>query len=81
MIWMIVAVMTYVYPDGSKDYQIWPEPTFSSQIECKRWGAQNLQLLHQSLERAFPTKQVEMISCVDLTVVNRLLEKDQLKNN
>ena len=80
MIWMIVAVMAFEYEDGSKDYHIWPEPAFSSQIECKRWGAENLDIIHQSLRSAYPTKDVEMISCVDLNIVNDLLAKDQLRS-
>ena len=61
MLWMIVAVMAFEHEDGSKDYHIWPEPAFSSQIECKRWGAENLDIIHQSLQSAYPTKDVELI--------------------
>ena len=30
MKWMIVAVMAFTYPNGAKDYYLWPEPNFDT---------------------------------------------------
>ena len=79
MKWMIVAVMAFTYPNGAKDYYIWPEPNFDSIQECKYFGRQAIPVLRRSLMETYgPEKQIEMISCVSMDVVNDLLAKDEL---
>jgi len=81
MKWMIVAVMAFTYPNGAKDYHIWPEPNFDSMEECMIIGKALVPNLRHKLREMYPGKEVEMISCVDLDVVNDLLAKDELKEN
>jgi len=81
MKWMIVAVMAFTYPNGDKDYHVWPEPNFDSIEECMIIGKALVPNLRYKLREMYPDKEVEMISCVDLDTVNDLLAEDQLKEN
>lgn len=82
MKWMIVAVMAFTYPDGSKDYYLWPEPYFDSREQCKAFGGPRLPMLKNKLYEVYgPDNEIEMISCVDMNVVNDILSKDLLNKN
>ena len=81
MKWMIVAVMAFTYPNGAKDYYLWPEPNFDTMEECMVFGRNASPMLRRNLNEIYPGKEIEMISCVDLDVVNDLLAKDELKEN
>ena len=81
MKWMIVAVMAFVYPNGSKDYYIWPEPTFDSMEECMYFGKLAKPELIAKLNLVYPNKEIEMISCVDLDVVNDILDQNILQDD
>lgn len=81
MKWMIVAVIAFVYPNGAQDYYIWPEPTFDSMEECLFFGSQAKPYLIAKLNSEYPNKEIEMISCVDLDVVNDILAKNILDDS
>ena len=81
MKWMIVAVMAFVYPNGSKDYYIWPEPSFDSIEQCMAFGRLAKPELIAKLNLEYPNKEIEMISCVDLDIVNDILAKNILDDD
>ena len=81
MKWMIVAVMAFVYPNGSKDYYIWPEPSFDSMEQCMAFGSLAKTELNAKLNLEYPGKEIEMISCVDLDIVNDILAKNILDDD
>ena len=50
MKWMIVAVMAFTYPNGAKDYYLWPEPNFDTMEECMVFGSGSTQNLELKVE-------------------------------
>ena len=81
MKWLIVATMAFTYQSGAKDYYVWPEPAFDSMEQCKAWGSVYREDLVDHLAEVYGVaNQVEMISCVDLNIVNQILAKNILPN-
>ena len=82
MKWFIVALMTFSYGNGEKDYYVFQKPVFDSKEECMTWGSLAFPSIKRELMEVYQTtiEGIEMISCVDENIVNNITSKDTLNS-
>ena len=75
--WFIVAVMSGVYSDGTKDIFIFQNPKdhghFHSVEECKTFVQENPAPLVKTIWKFYGQRPVERVICVNEDVINQFI--------
>jgi len=79
--WFIVAVMTGVYSDGTKDVFIFQHPSdhghFHNSYTCQKYIGDNPFKLVKALVREYGDRSPEKIMCVPEEAVESFMEQDK----
>ena len=80
--WFIVAIMSGVYEDGTKDVFIFQEPQehghFHSSLECRDHVRNNPVPIMQALTDQYANQPLEKILCVPEENVRKFIEGQRL---
>ena len=79
--WFIVAVMTGVYSDGTKDIFIFQHPSdhghFHNSYTCQKYIGNNPFKLVKALVKEYGDRSPEKIMCVPEEAVESFMEQDK----
>ena len=76
--WFLVAIMSLVHAGDSKDVYIWSDPTFTSEVQCVDFVANNNYHIYDHLKTQFPGDSLDRLLCVEESRLKQFLENAPL---
>ena len=74
---LLVAIMSFTYPNGNNDIFVFQQPEFDTIAECQTYFKNNSDAVFLRLYREYPNQPPENIYCVPYEAVEEMIKRNE----
>ena len=74
---LLIAIMSFTYPNGNKDIFVFQQPEFDTIAECQTYFKNNSDAVFLRLYQAYPNQPPENIYCVPYEAVEEMIKRNE----